>query len=323
MKQTYSFIIFAYIIGLLLSGCNKHSTLRAGLPEIVEIHADSIQTPPMLLSVSSLFKMGNDVLVVYQEKDDTLFSFWKLPECSYLFKAGIKGQGPNDFLVLDRSFQGTEQGFMALEVATNRIKRVEITDNNTLKVNTEKIDVNHPVQRLLFLADNNYCFFSFNDENEFALYNEDKGESFFGKYPDLISKEENEMNMFVYNKVTVATPKGDKFAAFYAYLKLCRIYAADGHLLKEVYLEGPQTLENGSRKMYYSIQPYATDRNIYVPIKQGDKCIVEVWNWEGEIVKRFLPDKPIHKFVVCPTNNRLYAITMESEDYIYIYDINI
>ena len=156
-------------------------------------------------------------------------------------------------------------------------------------------------------------------ESEFGLYNEKDGLHHFGQYPNLITKKEGEMDAFAYNKITVAHPAGNKFAAFYAYLKMCRIYGSDGTLLREVYLDGPVELENGMRKAYYSIQPYATDEHIYVLTKEKEGNVLEVWNWEAQIEKRFLLDKDFDKFIMY--DGKLLGFSRELENFVYVYDL--
>ena len=105
MKYLALNLVGALLFVVFLIGCTGKS-ISTSLPECRSLYADSFETPPVLLSVTSLFTLGDDTLGVYQSKDDTLFSFWKLPECTFLFRAGGKGQGPNDFLELDRTFKG-------------------------------------------------------------------------------------------------------------------------------------------------------------------------------------------------------------------------
>ena len=66
------FSIFIFVL-VLLTGCQngKESLIY---PELIPLEADSIKTPPVLLSVTSLFTVGDDTLGIYQAKDDTLFS---------------------------------------------------------------------------------------------------------------------------------------------------------------------------------------------------------------------------------------------------------
>lgn len=313
MKYFISIFLLFTILG---TGCEKKIFIY---PELEQLYADSIETPPILLSVSSLFMVGDDTLGVYQSKDDTLFSFWKLPECKFLFKAGVKGQGPDDFLDLDRTFQGLTGGFKAFEIQTGKVKNISFDENGKLTIEAKKLNVNEMMNRFIFLEKNTYSFFLLMGKTEFGLYDEKNGLRHFGQYPDLITKKEGEMDAFVYNKVTVAHPTGNKFAAFYAYLKMCRIYGADGSLLKEVYLDGPVELENGKRKAYYSTQPYATDEHIYVLTKEDEGNVLEVWNWEAQIEKRFLLDKDFDKFVV--HQGKVLGFFRENESVVYTYQL--
>lgn len=243
MKRNRWNIAGALFLVMALIGCAGNGT-SVGLPECRSLYADSIETPPVLLSVTSLFTLGDDTLGVYQSKDDTLFSFWKLPECTFLFRAGVKGQGPNDFLELDRTFKGRTGGFQTFEIQTGKVKDVTFGKDGRLTIESKKLEFGEMVNRFIFLKDEAYCFFLLMGETEFGLYSEKEGLRHVGQYPNLIVKKEGEVNALVYNKLTVAHPKGDKFAAFYAYLKMCRIYASDGTLLKEKYLDGAGRVGN-------------------------------------------------------------------------------
>lgn len=313
-------IYISLLLLLFLSGCYRGAQ-TGYLPKLNQLYADSIETPPTLLSVTSLFKVGKDTLGIYQSKDDTLFSFWKLPECKFLFKAGIKGQGPNDFLDLDRTFQGRTGGFKSFEIQTGKVKEVEIMKNGLLDVKAKKLEVNEMMNRFMFLEKDTYCFILMMSDSEFGIYNDKDGLRHIGKYPDLITKRPDEMDIFVYNKVTVAHPDGDRFAVFYAYLKMCRIYGSDGTLQKEIYLDGPVEQENGQRKAYYSTQPYATDKFIYVLANEPEGNVLEVWNWKAEMVERYLMDKSFDKFIVY--DGKLLGIPREYEDVVYTYDLKV
>lgn len=318
MKRNGWNIAGALFLVMALIGCAGNGT-SVGFPECRSLYADSIETPPVLLSVTSLFTLGDDTLGVYQSKDDTLFSFWKLPECTFLFRAGVKGQGPNDFLELDRTFKGRTGGFQTFEIQTGKVKDVTFGKDGRLTIESKKLEFGEMVNRFIFLKDEAYCFFLLMGETEFGLYSEKEGLRHVGQYPNLIVKKEGEVNALVYNKLTVAHPKGDKFAAFYAYLKMCRIYASDGTLLKEKYLDGPVELETGMRKAYYSTQPFATDEHIYVLSKEPEGNVLEVWSWDAELTDRYLFDKEFDKFIV--RQGKLYGINREVESLIYTFDL--
>ncbi len=317
--------LFLFLFLLLGSCTSQSSKNNVFLSQPENLTADSIQVPPTLLSVSRLF-IAQDRLVAYEPQKDTLFSFWQLPDCRYLFSAGRKGEGPDDFLMLDKVFIETPQGFKAFELSSNKIKELKTDDYNRLKVVAEKrLEANQmPLNRFLFLADSSYCFFSRDEQYEYVLLNK-KGETHpFSPYPEgVLEMKEGDMKPFVYNKLTVAKPDGEKFAAFYAYAKMIRLYSRDGEMLKEILLEKPAAAsEEGMRVAYYSSYPYATDTYIYVLSKLDGRQVLEVWTWEGEMAARYFLDKKIDSFAVSEKYNMLYAINRDREDVIYTIKLN-
>lgn len=313
MKNTL-LLLFA---SAFMMGCGNPRNYSEKLPAAKSLYADSIEVPPVLLSITSLFTVGDDTLGIYQQRDDTLFSFWKLPECKFLFKAGVRGQGPDDFLVMDKTFQSIDGGFRTFEIDAGRVKDVSIEGNALVTKKTQRLNVDQQMNRFIFLADNTYCFFLLEGDSEFALYNEQDGMTPIGKYPDLIDKNPKELDVFAYNKLTLAHPNGHQFAAFYAYIKMCRIYGKDGTLLKEVVLDGPVNLDNGQRKTYYSTPPYATDEYIYILADDADENILEVWNWDAEVVERYSLDKDVNRIMVY--ENELYGFSKTNESVVYVF----
>ena len=307
---------------LVFSSCQHGNTSSTKLSELEELYADSIETPPILLAVTSLFTIGEDTLVVYQQRDDTLFTFWKLPECSFLFKNGVMGEGPNEFLMLDKTFQGKANGFRAFEIQTSKIKEVDIDDECGLSVTSRKLEFGQMVNRFIFLKDDTYCFMFMDGDSEYALYNDKVGLKPFGDYPKVIEGgNKGEPKIFTYNKLTVANPSGDKFAAFYAKAKLCRVYNSEGRLLHERLLDLSKLNDDGTPKQYYSFQPSATDEHIYVLVKEKDQCILEVWNWEAVMERRYLLDKSVDKYIFDAGTNRLYATSKNQESFFYVYKL--
>ena len=315
-------ILMLLTMMLALSSCQHENSSSTKLPDLEELHADSIKTPPILLSVTSLFTMGKDTLVVYQQRDDTLFTFWKLPECSFLFKNGVMGEGPNEFLVLDKIFQGKNNGFRAFEIQTSKIKEVSINEEGDFSVTSKRLEVGQMMNRFIFLKDDTYCFIFMDSDSEYALYSEKNGLKPFGDYPEVIEGgNKGEPKIFTYNKLTVANPSGDKFAAFYAKAKLCRIYDSEGQLLHEKLLDLPKFNDDGTPKLYYSFQPSATDEHIYVLTKEKDECVLEVWNWDAVMERRYLLEKSVDKYFFDAGTNRLYATSVNQDSFFYVYKL--
>lgn len=317
-------IILLFILSILWISCVSRKNQAVIIPPLTTLSADSITIPPVLLSVTRLF-IVHDMLVAYEQQKDTLFSFWKLPECQYLFNAGIKGQGPNDFLMLDRSFVESKEGFRAFELPSNRVKELRIDSAGTFElVSEQRLKVNQmPLNRFLFLADSSYCFLSQDDEHEYTLLDKKHNIHQFSSYPfDLLEKEEGEVNNFVYNKLTVSKSDGEMFASFYVYIKMMRIYDRHGKMLKEVVMEHPDSsLDDGEKNIYYQYYPCADDKYIYALTKQEEQPILEVWTWNGELIAHYSLDKKIGNFVVSNKYHTIYAIDKNVEDKIYVYKL--
>lgn len=321
MKSNNYLVVF--LVCLLLNGCTFKGELGNRLPTLKSLKADSISIPPVLLSVTRLF-VANDMLVAYEQRRDTLFSFWSLPHCTYLFSAGTKGQGPDEFLMLDRTFSETPQGFKLFELASNKVKEVAFDASGTFKVIADKqLKIEERgLNRFLFLENGRYCFVSDKEESEFVLLDEKEERTYFGNYPDgILEKGNDEENRFVYNKLTVSNPKGDKFASFYTYIKCCRIYNSKGEMLVETMLEQPAKTVQGGRNIYYSSYPYADNEHIYLLTDESEGKVLEVWDWEGVLVARYLLDKPIDCFTVYSKQRKVYALCRENENIIYTFDL--
>lgn len=318
----YGFTRFFYgICGICvmagLWGCAQKTKIAACLPPLQTVQCDSMPVSHELLSVTRLFAM-DEMLVAYEEQRDTLFSFWKLPECKYLFSAGIRGDGPADFQMLDRAFRPTVQGFDAFEIATSRVKELAVdTACGSLRLlSTRQLDGGQrALNRFLFLEGGRYCCVADDDEHEYLLLDSAGTVKPFGDYPkDLLPEEEGTPKRFTYNKLTVAAPSGKKFAAFYAYVKLCRVYDSEGRLLKEALGEMPEVPAVGEgKRIYYSSHPCATEEAIYVLTESDGQPVLEVWNWEAKLTARYLLPHQFSGIACSPADGKLYAVYVGSE----------
>ena len=306
---------------LLFNGCNAREEGKLQFPALSELTADSLIVPPVLLSVTRLF-IAKDMLVTYEQKKDTMFSFWSLPKCNYLFSAGCRGEGPDEFLMLDRTFIATSNGFKTFEIASNRVKEITVDSTGYFKVDVIKqLEVDQRgLNRFLFLLNNTYCFVSDNEDFEYGLFDQSGNIQHFSDYPiDLLQKNKDEINRFVYNKLTIANPVGDRFAAFYAYAKLCRIYNNNGKLLNETLLESSPNSVSENRYAFYQYYPCMDADYIYILTTENKRKVLEVWNWDGVPIAHYLLDKDIVNITV--SSNKIYAVDNKNERVIYTYSL--
>jgi hypothetical protein len=51
-----------------------------------------MDVPPVILAPKNMC-ISDDKLIIFYDKKDTVLDIFQLPECKYLFSAGIKGRG--------------------------------------------------------------------------------------------------------------------------------------------------------------------------------------------------------------------------------------
>ena len=311
------------LITITTNSCDNSSEKSTLLFDIVQnIEADSVIVPPNILICTDLFTT-QDMLVVYGRTNDTLFSFWSLPECKYLFSAGFKGQGPNDFIELEPNFVSTPAGFKACELNTYQIKEIKVDPTGlfeVIKSQNIQTDKEWSLNRFLFLENNTFCYTPFMGEYEYILIKENGKSEPFGDYPTHLLQTE-EKTLSNYNKMTVASPKGDKFAAFYVYAKALRIFSSGGKLLKEVAIETKEKQKKETRTMYYTYRPRVTEKHIYALITENNKDFLEIWDWDGNPIIKYALDKRITDFTISERHNKIYALNANKEGVIYTFQL--
>ena len=91
--------IVLFLTLVLLCGCS-HKRVEinrySGFEQTISVKSTKIEVPPVLLYPRNLFLL-KDRLIVLNEKTDTLFQVFSMPELEYQGQFGIKGEGPNDF----------------------------------------------------------------------------------------------------------------------------------------------------------------------------------------------------------------------------------
>ena len=117
--------IVLFLILALLCGCShKRAEINrySGFEQTISVKSTKIEIPPVLLYPRNLFLL-KDRLIVLNEKTDTLFQVFSMPELEYQGQFGIKGEGPNDFhLPSIQAVSYTESGFILSDL--NKLKAI-------------------------------------------------------------------------------------------------------------------------------------------------------------------------------------------------------
>ncbi|MDR1129952.1 MAG: TolB-like 6-bladed beta-propeller domain-containing protein [Prevotellaceae bacterium] len=346
-NMLYSFVL------LLVISCN-HGNINEIVPVIItefpavkkELKAKVISVPPVIMTPANLC-ISDDKLIIIYNKKDTVLDFFQLPECKYLFGAGIRGGGPDDFSPDYDSrflhFEGNEfnifssDGLLKRFTVDYKSKRIYTNKSKNQRLNTDHLG--YPVNRFNILNDTLcFCMSQIADNEGFELVminTKTKRNLQFSPYPDWLGKVWLKDNIpFVYVKNMTSHPSGTKFASFYAYFKRWRIYDYKTNLIREIHVEVPpyskSVNENTSERMAYYGYSCSTAEYIYVECrnrKVSDKPAsdteIQVWDWDGNPVAVYTLDKKISLFTISEKERKIYALTNEEEDEdkIYVYSI--
>jgi hypothetical protein len=288
--------------------------------------------------------ISGDKLIIFYYKKDTVLDIFQLPECKYLFSAGIRGGGPNDFPgECDvRSFQSTENGFSIIAdygllrkfIIDVRKKNIFAVDNKSINTDFLALPINgfNTVNDTLSVA---FSDLEYNEGYEFVQINTKTGKNrFFSLFPDWSSTIwAKQSKAFAYIKNTVPHPSGTKFASFYGYFKRWRIYDSNTVLLKDIAVNIPPYNINDDfyqRMVYYYSYPRASDKYIYVLCKDrkadensDNETKLQVWDWNGNPVANLILDRKTDFFAVYEKERKIYTVNAdeEHENKIYVYSI--
>ncbi|GHT49421.1 hypothetical protein FACS189474_3260 [Bacteroidia bacterium] len=338
MKYIFSLVLLMLIFCRCSDHMEKTFTVTA-FEETGELTA-SVQKIPVPILIPRFMCIVNDKLFIYKEKEGKLFDIFNLPDCAFLCSDGIRGQGPNDFNLLDtRSFHVVGNTFKVLESGRNILKTVVFEDNHLSVLYSEQVFENHASNNGFYpLADSIYLTFgNIGDLNEYGLYDKKKGTTTkTGNYPKwtTINTKEPYQLFVTYLKTCVVRPDGKRFASFYGRFKRMRLYDNSATLLHDIDVRiepYSKDIEEDvkNQAVYYIGQPQVSGNYIYALCSnfQGNNpeapntCELHVWNWDGEPVACYKFDRKISLIALSEKYGKIFALDRSIDDELYIYDI--
>lgn len=322
----------------LLCGCSNQKvevTKYSGFEQTKSVKSIKIEVPHVLLYPRNLFLL-EDKLIVLNEKTDTLFQMFGVPDFKYQGQFGIKGEGPDDFhLPSIQAVNQTEFGFTLSDM--NRLKNVNLEKAEPHITSTDLPYDFQYFNGLIELEDSLYCCNTeFGAEQELRfLYPDGKYEE-FGIYPEKVKprfKDALARNQ-AYNSLLVAKSDGTRVAVFYQHLRRYRIYKTKGELETDNVLDIFPCQEfpdvDDRNRYIHPIALYATDRYIYalnLDMKAdeiGNKVRnpnIQLFDWEGHPLKQYQLDCYISSFTVDEQNGAIYGVFVEDENHIYKFEL--
>lgn len=342
MKTIAGFFCVALL--LLFQACHSvgQPDIVVSFPKTGQLHATVQKVPVPFLLPRFMGIMGDRVLV-YKEKEDSLFQFFALPEGRYVGSAGTRGQGPDEFGMPDtRGFCLSDTAFCLLEAGSNLLKTVTYNDT-VVKVTGVESVLPQGVSNIGFypLSDS-VCLTlgSLAADYEYGLLNRKSQETVCrGRFPDWAhtgAEAGGVPSFFTYIKTCVVSPDRKRFAAFYGYFKRFRIYDSRVNLLHDVEVRVEpydtrfgEAVESADRPVYYIGQPQATGDYIYAlcsnatgsRLTSAGRPELHVFDWEGRPVACYEFDRRVSLFAISPRHKLLVALDNRNPDELYLYDL--
>lgn len=330
--------IVLFLILALLCGCShKRAEINrySGFEQTISVKSTKIEIPPVLLYPRNLFLL-KDRLIVLNEKTDTLFQVFSMPEFEYQGQFGIKGEGPNDFhLPSIQAVSYTESGFILSDL--NKLKAINWENSEPHITSTDMPYQFQYFNGLMELKDSLYCCNTeYGSEYELRFLYPDGNYEELGVYPEEVKprfKDALARNQ-AYNSLLAAKPDGTCVAVFYQHLRRYRIYNANGELKTDNVLDILPCQElpdvRDENRYIHPIALYATNRYIYtlnldmtaneISNKVSNPSI-QLFDWEGHPLKRYQLDRYISSFIVDEQNGIFYGVFVEDENSIYKFEL--
>lgn len=329
-------ILFSLFFAILCFGCSKSGDIQhfEKFDVVTLLKAEKTEVPPILLYPRSVF-LCNNSLVVFNEKIDTMFQVFHLPEMAYQCSFGMRGEGPNDFnLPAIKAVSYEKDGFTMADVT--KLKHIRF-DGVNFSVQAEFLPYKFDYfNGLTKLTDSLYCCDGdFEEDKEFMFLYSKGNVELWGDYPENIDRLKSVLNRNqAYSKIMVAKPDGTKFGVFYQSVRRYRIFDVKGNLEQDAILDivpGEEVPNAEAAKRYiHTIAAYATNQYIYAlnldmtaeEIGERKRTpSIQVFTWDGKPVAQLVLDCFISAFTVDENRSKIYAVFAEDEKTIYTFNL--
>ncbi|MCC5905537.1 MAG: hypothetical protein JJU13_04990 [Balneolaceae bacterium] len=351
-KSLINLLLFQFlmIIGVVCA-CGRVDTgteLFESIPALpvadtLSAHVISFENETELLHPVRIVNVNDSYLVISDNRREGIFQVFNMPELEFLYSWGQTGRGPDEFLIIPVTEINTseENELILYEIGLQQLRYYKVSDSAFINTDEKFLSHNRQIDPLTHVQKLNNGYFvadygtSFEDTNhEYIVLAPDQQEAIFtfGKYPS--TELEGPERYFKYIKTNTASHDGSKFAAFYVYHNMFKIFNSEGQKVQAKRVEDRNLTNEAtiSDSFLYSTLEWASDNYLYSlgwhaerekisENPESFKTSLEIWDWEGKPVYRASFDRAIHGFTVSENHGKLYGFTPLSLHEIYVYDL--
>lgn len=334
---------FASLILFIASACNSHADKTSAGPGFAEaeiLTKDSVKINEIL--VPAWMKVCDEKAVVYSMKTDDVFFVYGLPEFSFLYKTGVRGEGPEDFGFVQKilSANGDGTGIPVIEFTKGCTSALVFDGDSVTRTDVEKLR-HFPTALRIDDSLGVVCYpkklkvvNTFSGETLDSIVNtqmvvENKKTKWEKSVDKTGSQSYNKSVMLTVRNSFVAAVFGRAVVLGYTDMDRLEFYQADdaGKLtVRSVY--GPDSVfsaEKEAARGYMELIP--TKNYLFARYLEGDKkgyAGIRIFTWDGRPVKQFLLEGSYHFYEIDVRRNTIYAIDQNVDfEYVYVYRYSI
>ena len=119
MKPNATFLLLG-VLGLYACGGGGNASGELSEPLYVYLLVEQILAPGQIT-------VKGDVALILSQKTDTVFYAYGLPEFRFLYKQGVRGQGPDDFLMGSMVSCPSRSEFAYYDIYGRTVRLFELT----------------------------------------------------------------------------------------------------------------------------------------------------------------------------------------------------
>lgn len=350
MKTFFLFSCFT-LVALWYAGCTNQQQIST---VEVSIHSGNTDTltaveysaKELILNPKSIVQLNDRFLVVLDDVDNGLFKLYSLPELNYLYSWGRRGRGPGEFAGAGIIANNLIADSLQIEIYNYDLQRLDsysVSEDtiafigasslsyqnqheslNAIRKLSDDLYIAHPGMREPGDPQEKVQYIALQPDNDTPLFH-------FGTYPENSLKPIERPNSF--RSATTTGPGNNSFIAFYEHHNSFRVYDSGGKLKKEFIvtdsLNQGRDISSDHRYRVFAtssdslIYSYYVNDDISAIMAQGTEYnpMIEVWDSQGNPVRRFRLDRAVHYFTISDTYEKLYGISFSEPGVLYEYDL--
>jgi hypothetical protein len=325
MKIKYNIIFIAIVMALFVkcTPSNKKDTNTA-VTEVTDLKSDSIFVNE-IIDIHDWISVDNQI-IIQTSVVDTLFYSYLLPDFQFYYMFGTRGQGPAEYIYPKLTTDGKKKLYL-YDNAKKKFVEFALSEKEFVVVNARDVSTHMLVDKMLTVNDTLFCIKESNsDEIKIALFSIENNE--FEKISEY--KVESDLKGKASENDFLITNNKEKMATFYIHKKQIRLY----QLSEKKEIEETFTLlvtRKENKNVFYYSDLCCTDKYIFALyqgfdpdlLKSSDQSTIEVYNWDGKLIKTLKADRIINRIIVNENINCIYGISPYKSEYIYKYETNI